>query len=255
MGTATTYRFKRAMQIFARYPWNLATSKAVLAEVVMNNPNAFLMACDSARDNAPAHIFESFDFRDFIESREGKHSACRLSEEDLQEAKANNRPVTRATGFAPKVVEAPEQSNAPESTPSVVAPEPPKPAPEPKKPRPAKQAKKAPHKAPNAPEKPQVSSEQATSSADTDRESEPTEMTSVRLESFDPAGRYMLSRAITQATGFNESKVQSLLDSELPVEIDSFCQAPHANKLRRALERVRGTKVSLRTTPIRTGIK
>lgn len=230
MGTKSRARLKLAFQVYSRNPWTLEAAQAILAEIITSNPYAFLSSCNTVRDKASPRVFKDFDFSalddpthsDSLVGRRRSVSCdkCQDHEDDqLEDAKdAQEAPV------AHKTVDGPPAAG-----------------------RPAKVANKA--------GKSSSSVLKAACASNAETLSEPAELTTVWLESFEPASQYLLSRSLAQFTSFNEARVSQLLSGGLPVEIDSFCQPLHANRLRRALIRVKGTKVSLKTTSIVTGVK
>lgn len=218
MSKETRTRLKRACEFCASNPWTLDAAMAVLRSVAIDNPNAFLVACRAVVSGPISTVFDGFNLSSLMADQQG------------------------SPDVVPSVPE--PASPEPESTPTETPQDPAKAA---AKSRPAKRAKK-----------PKVDSsapEPALGALAGDGRDEPTELTAVWLESYNPTSKYLLQRALAQATGFNEAKVQELLNSNLPVEVQSFCQPLHAEKIQKALMRVKGVTAYLKTTPIRTGLK
>lgn len=226
-------KLKRAFEVYSRNPWKERSLHAVLKEVAINYPTAFLTCCGKAIGRAPASVFDEFDFS-------GLESKPSCSQSAKSCAPDKHAPAVAAVDLPSQAPEAPQ-----------ITIETPKPA----KPRPAKRAgsraSKTSAQVPQASQDAGPDHDPAKGPAK-EVDGGPTEMTSVILEAFKPSSHYILSRALIQSTGLNESKVKTLLEGNLPVEVKSFCRPEHANNLRRALVRVVGTTVSLKTTPIAT---
>lgn len=251
MGSKTQNRLKLAFQLYSHGPWTLNAAKSVLAEIAIKQPTIFLESYRNAKDFRP-DIFREFTSVPLaVELRASNTDALLLDHDELTPEPATVAPVVEELALATEA-------------PSEIAESPVKAVEKPKKARPAKRSKKL----------KQVQGEASGLSADVHvtavdlpasaqevkpaepaEPAEPTELTSVCLDSFEAASQYLLLRALVQFAKVNEAKAQEILSGKLPVEIDSFCQKIHANNLRRALVRVKGTKVSLKTTPIATEVK
>lgn len=217
MGRETRVRLRLAFQLYSCNQWTAEAATAVLAKIAATNPYVFLTSCDAARREA-AHAFKKFDF-----SALDPESRAPASE-------SQSAPVDPLLADTPVPVVAPLEPTQAPVTPSKTTAS-----------RGKKTAAKQPRQAPKAP-----------SGKSKPQEEELSSLTSVWLEEFDPSAQYLLSRALIQATGFNEAKVNTMLNGRLPVVVDSFCQSLHATSLRKALVRVRGTKVSIGESPNQT---
>jgi len=242
MGSETQNRLKLAFQLFSYEPWTLDAAKAVLAAIAIKQPTIFLRSYGRAKELLPDVFCEFTSAPSRVEVHVSNADALPLDHDRLTPEPATVAPVVEEPDLPAEALSVVDES-------SLKAVE------KPKKPRPAKRSK-TPKQAQEA-SGPSAAVDLPASAQEVKpaEPAEPTELTSVCLDSFDAASQYLLQRALVQFAKVNEAKAQEILSGKLPVEIDIFCQKIHANNLRRALVRVKGTKVSLKTTPIMTGVK